>query len=103
MIARVWRGWTTLENGDAYERLLREHILPGIHRVEGYRGAYILRDDASGEAAFVVMTMFESLDAVRGFAGENYATPVIEPEAQALLSRYEPTAFHYEVKLSPEE
>jgi len=102
MIARMWRGWTAPENGNAYEKLLREHILPGIHRVDGYRGAYILRQDEKDEVAFVVITLFESLDAVRGFAGDTYTTPVIEPEAQLLLSRYEPTAYHYEVKLTPD-
>jgi heme-degrading monooxygenase HmoA len=102
MIARLWRGWTAPENADAYESLLREHVLPGIHRVEGYRGAYILRQDEATETAFVIMTLFESLDAVRGFAGENYTTPVIEPEAQKLLSRFEQTAFHYDVKLAPD-
>jgi heme-degrading monooxygenase HmoA len=79
MIARHWRGWTAVENADAYERLLREHILPGIHRVAGYQGAYILRQDGEEEVAFVVITLFDSLDAVRGFAGDNYTTPVIEP------------------------
>lgn len=101
MIARLWRGWTTPENGDAYETLLREHILPGIHRVDGFRGAYILRQDEQNEVAFVIMTLFESLDAVKGFAGADYTVPVIEPEARKLLSRFESTAFHYDVKMAP--
>src|SRR5262245_35219653 len=103
MIARMWKGWTAPENGAAYERLLRGHILPGIHRVEGYRGAYILRSDEKEETAFVVITLFESLDAVKGFAGADYATPVIEPEARQLLSRFESTAYHYDIKLTPED
>ncbi len=103
MIARHWRGWTVPQNADAYERLLRERVLPGIHRVNGFRGAYILRSDDQNETAFVVITLFESLDAVKGFAGANYTTPVIEPEARQLLSRFESTAYHYEVKLTPED
>ncbi|MBZ0318700.1 MAG: antibiotic biosynthesis monooxygenase [Anaerolineae bacterium] len=102
MIARVWRGWTTPENADAYEELLREYILPGIHRVTGFHGAYVLRQDGESETAFVVMTLFESLEAVRGFAGDTYTTPVIEPEARVLLSRFEEVANHYEIKVSPD-
>lgn len=103
MIARMWKGWTAPENGDAYERLLREHVLPGIHRLEGFRGAYILRSAEQDETAFVVITLFESLDAVKGFAGADYATPVIEPEARQLLSRFESTAYHYDIKLTPDD
>ncbi len=103
MIARWWRGWTAPENADAYEKLLREHVLPGINRVEGYYGAYVLRENQPDESAFVVITLFDSLDAVRAFAGVNYTVPVIEPEARQLLSRFEPTAFQYEVKATPEE
>lgn len=103
MIARMWKGWTKPENGDAYEKLLREHILPGIYRVDGYQGAYIMRQDEQDEVAFVIMTLFESIDSVKGFAGADYTTPVIEPEARALLSRFESTAFHYDVKMSPAE
>ena len=49
MISRLWRGWTSPENAGAYEELLRTRILPGIHRVDGYRGAYLLRHDAGAE------------------------------------------------------
>ena len=49
MIARVWKGWTLPENADAYERLLREEVIPGLQRIEGHRGAYILRQDGADE------------------------------------------------------
>lgn len=102
MIARLWRGWTTLKNADAYERLLREHVLPDLQRIDGYRGGYVLRQDGNGEVEFVVMNLFESLDAVRAFAGPNYTVPVFEPEARQLLSKVEPIARHYDVKTTPE-
>jgi heme-degrading monooxygenase HmoA len=98
MTAHLWKGWTAPANADAYERLLREHILPGIYRVEGFRGAYILRCDEPNETASVVITHFKSLDAVKGFAGANFTTPMIEPEVRHLLSRYKATAYHYDVK-----
>ena len=45
MIARHWRGWTKVENADAYEALLKNNVLPGLKRVDGYRGGYVLRND----------------------------------------------------------
>lgn len=102
MIARMWRGWTALEHADAYERLLRQVVLPGLQRIEGYRGGYILRQDGTAEVEFVVLNLFESLDAVRAFAGPDYTVPVFEPEARQLLSRVEPVARHYEVKTVPQ-
>jgi len=64
MIARLWRGWTSRENADAYERLLRERVLPGLKLLDGYRGGYILRQESNEEVEFVVMNLFESLKAV---------------------------------------
>jgi heme-degrading monooxygenase HmoA len=98
MIARLWHGWTTRHDADAYEALLRSKILPGIRRVPGYRGAHLLRRDAeAGEVEFVTITWFDSLDAVRTFAGPDYTTAVIPPEARSLLSRYDRTSVHYEL------
>jgi heme-degrading monooxygenase HmoA len=101
MIARLWRGWTTLENANAYEKLLRERVLPGLQRIDGYRGGYILRQEGSDEVEFVVMNLFDSLEAVRAFAGPDYTVPVFEPEARQLLAKVEPVARHYEVKTTP--
>lgn len=101
MIARLWRGWTSLENADAYERLLREQVLPGLKLIDGYRGGYILRQEGTDEVEFVVMNLFDSLEAVRAFAGPEYTVPVFDPEARSLLSKVEPVARHYEVKTTP--
>jgi len=101
MIARHWRGWTKPADADAYERLLREHVLPGLRTIAGYRGGYVLRSDGSEETEFVVINLFESLDAVIAFAGKDYAIPVFEPEAKRLLSRIETVAHHYDVKVGP--
>lgn len=100
MIARHWRGWTEARNADAYESLLRETVLPALKEIEGYRGGYVLRCDGAAEVEFVVVNLFDSLDAVKKFAGENYAVAVFEPEAERLLSRIEPVAMHYEVRAS---
>jgi heme-degrading monooxygenase HmoA len=100
MISRVWHGRTTRENADAYEELLRTEILPGIQRVPGYRGASLLRRDVDDGVEFVTITRFDSLDAVREFAGEDYELAVIEPEARRLLSTFDEQSAHYETVLS---
>jgi Antibiotic biosynthesis monooxygenase len=100
MIARHWRGWTKHENADAYERLLRETVLPGLKKIAGYRGGYVFRSEGPDETEFVVVNLFESLEAVRSFAGPDYAVPVFEPEARELLSKIEPTARHYDVRVN---
>jgi heme-degrading monooxygenase HmoA len=97
VIARLWRGWTTLENADAYEDFLRTKMFPSIHRVPGFLGADLLRRDLDGEVAFVTITRFDSLEAVRAFAGEDYEQAVVEPEARSLLSRLDERSEHYEV------
>jgi heme-degrading monooxygenase HmoA len=99
MIARHWRGWTKKQDAEDYETLLKETVLPGLKTIEGYRGGYVLRSDDGNEAEFVVVNLFDSLDAVRRFAGEDYSSAVFEPEARRLLSRIEPLAKHYEVRV----
>jgi heme-degrading monooxygenase HmoA len=97
VIARVWRGWTSHENADAYERFLLEQMFPSIHRVRGFLGAELLRRDTGDDVAFITVTRFASMDAVRAFAGDEYEQPVIEPEARALLARHDERSEHFEV------
>ena len=99
MIARIWHGWTSPENAYAYEEFLRTKMFPSIHRVQGYLGADLLRREDGQEIAFVTITRFESLDAVRAFAGENYERAVVEPEPRALLSRFDDRSEHYEIAI----
>jgi len=97
MIARLWHGWTSRENAEAYEALLRGEILPGIHRVAGYRGAHLLRRDREDEVEFVTLTYFDSMDAVRAFAGEDFEMAVVPQEARKLLARFDQRSMHYEI------
>lgn len=101
MISRIWHGWTTPENADAYEALLKSEIFVGIQerQISGYQGIYLLRRDEGGEVEFVTIMWFDSLDAVRAFAGEDYETAVVPPKARALLSRFDARSQHYEVRL----
>ena len=100
MIARHWRGWTQLQDADVYEGLLKNKVLPSLKNVEGYRGGYVLRSDNPHEVEFVVVNLFDSLEAVKRFAGPDYTVPVLEPEARKLLSKIEPVARHYEVRVN---
>ena len=100
MIARHWRGWTKVQDADVYEMLLKNKVLPGLKHVEGDRGGYVLRSDGPQEVEFVVVNLFDSLEAVERFAGSDYAVPVFEPEARKLLNRIEPVARHYDVCVS---
>ena len=100
MISRIWHGWTTPENADAYESLLKGEILPGIRgrQIAGCRSIHLLRRDLGDEVEFVTVMWFDSLDAVRVFAGEDHEVAVVPPEARALLSRFDARSSHYKVR-----
>jgi heme-degrading monooxygenase HmoA len=102
MIARLWHGWTTRENACAYEQLLQTKVLPGIHRVAGYQGAYLMRRDVEEGVEFVTLTLFDSMEAVRAFAGADYPVAVVPPEARKLLARFDARSAHYETVTEPE-
>jgi len=102
MVSRLWHGWTSRENADAYQQLLQTKILPGIHRVQGYRGAYLLRRDVKEGIEFVTLTFFDSLEAVRAFAGEDYEVAVVPPKAHELLSRFDERSTHYDTVVTPD-
>ena len=83
MITRIWRGWTTPENAD------------------GYHGAYLLRRDLGGEVEFATIMLFDSLEQVRGFAGEDYESAYVPPKARAVLARFDQRSAHYDTLLRP--
>jgi heme-degrading monooxygenase HmoA len=104
MISRLWHGWTTHDNADKYESLLRVEILPGIQRIRGYTGAYLLRRDAADdEVEFITMTQFTDIKAVIEFAGKDYERAVIAPGAHKLLSHYDARTAHYQTLLTPSD
>ncbi len=95
MITRIWHGYTTHQNADSYETLLRSEVLPGIHRVAGFLGAELLRRELADETEFITLTYFDSLDAVKAFAGEDYEVAVVPAEARKLLTRFDLRSAHY--------
>jgi heme-degrading monooxygenase HmoA len=100
MILRIWHGWTSLANADAYEHLLREEIFVGIagRNIRGYRGIKLLRRQVGSEVEFITIMSFDSLDAVKEFAGQDYEAAVVPPKARELLSRYDDRSQHYELR-----
>jgi heme-degrading monooxygenase HmoA len=98
-IARIWHGWTTPENAEAYEGLLREVIFVRIARraIEGFRGIQLLRREVGSEVEFITEMWFDSLEAVRAFAGEDYEAAVVPAEARTLLARFDERSAHYQV------
>ena len=100
MIARTWYGWTTPENGDAYEALLKGEIFPGIvgRKIAGFRRIELFRAPAGDEVEFVTVMWFDSLDAVKAFAGADHETAVVPPKARAVLKRFDARSRHYEVR-----
>ena len=100
MIARVWYGWTTRENAEKYQKLLREEVLLEIAQrsIPGYKGAELfVREAENDETEFITLLRFETLDAVKIFAGKNYEQPVIPPDAKKLLKRHSERSRHYKV------
>jgi heme-degrading monooxygenase HmoA len=101
MIARIWHGWTAPENADTYEKLLKEEIFPGIaaKKTPGYKGIRLLRRSVErNEVEFVTLMWFDSWQAVKQFAGEDYELAVVPPKAREVLSRFDQRSQHYEVR-----
>ena len=97
MIARFWRGYTKHNNASEYQNFLLKTFLPRLHRLNGYKKSYVLRNDKAHDVEFVVITLWESFEAIKEFAGPNLHTPVIAPEAEKLLTRFDEQAKHYNV------
>jgi heme-degrading monooxygenase HmoA len=99
MIAGVWRGVAhTAAHAEAYLRHLTTKVLPSLAAIPGHCGARVLRREERGHTEFLVMTYWDSIDAVRGFAGEGCEQAVVEPEARAVLAEYDDCVRHYEVE-----
>lgn len=104
MISRIWHGWTTPANAGAYEDLLKSEIFTGIkgRNIPGFKSIQLLRRDAGSEVEFVTIMLFDSLDAVRIFAGEDYEAAVVPPKARAILAHFDARSQHYEVEVELE-
>jgi heme-degrading monooxygenase HmoA len=97
VIARIWRGQATAENARRYRQHATEGVFPSLANLPGHRGAYLLRRKIGDQVEFLAVTLWDTIDSIKGFAGENPETAVVEPEARAVLSDFDDFARHYEV------
>ena len=100
MIARMWRGFAFPEKADEYVKHLQMSVLPELRQIDGFQGVYLMRQDSSEVVEFTVLTLWESMEAIRKFAGENAEVAVVAPAAQPLFREYDSTVRHFEVALS---
>ena len=99
VIARIWRGTTRPAQADAYVEHLRLRTFPELTALAGQRGAYVLRRPADAAVEFTVVTLWDSVEAIRAFAGADVEEAVVPPEARALLASFDRRAVHWEVAL----
>jgi antibiotic biosynthesis monooxygenase (ABM) superfamily enzyme len=99
MICRLWRGWTTPENADAYQRIVHTEVIPGIEarNIPGFRHIDLMRRDLAQEVEFQTLMWFDSLEAIKAFVGEDTSVSHVPPQARAVLNRFDDRAAHYEV------
>ena len=99
MICRIWKGWATQANAAAYEGVVRNQVIPGIEArsIPGFLHIDLIRRDLGDEVEFSTLMWFTSLDAIRAFMGEDIEASHVPPAAQAVLSRFDKRAAHYEV------
>jgi heme-degrading monooxygenase HmoA len=101
MVVRSWRGYGAFAELEAYPRHLLQTVRPKLEQLPGFRGLHLLRRHHPDEVEFLVLTLWDSMEAVRAFAGDQPELAVVEPEAQAALVRYDARVSHYEVVASP--
>ena len=99
MICRLWRGWTTPANADAYESIVRGQVIPGIEAmgVAGFRHIDLMKRDLGDEVEFQTLMWFDDLAAIKAFIGEDFAVSHVPTSARAVLARFDERAAHYEV------
>jgi heme-degrading monooxygenase HmoA len=103
MLMRAWRGYAAVTEAQVYPRHLLHSVRPKLEKLAGFRGVYLLRRRVADEIEFLVLTLWDSMDAVRAFAGEQPEVAVVEPEARAALVRFDTTVSHYEILAAPGE
>jgi len=99
MICRLWRGWTTKENADAYERVVRGEVIPGIEarRIPGFLSIDLMRRERENDVEFVTLMWFDALSSVKAFMGEDYDVAHVPAAARAVLSHFDARSAHFEV------
>ena len=103
MIARVWRGFAKPEKAEAYRHHFTDTVTPHLKELAGYIAGYLLRKDSGADVEFVALTLWDSLESIKAFTGENPQVAIVEPEARRSLSRFDEVATNYEVVFHAEK
>ena len=101
MILRIWRAYADALSADRYPRHLLDKVRPELERIAGFRGLFLVTRQHGDEVEYVVQTLWDSMDAIRTFAGPHPERAVVEPAATALLIRFDEMVDHYEVLSAP--
>jgi heme-degrading monooxygenase HmoA len=101
VIARIWRGWTRSEDADSYVDYLTRTGMSEYRKTPGNRAAYLLRREDAERTEFLTLSFWDSLDAVKGFAGGDVDRAVFYPEDERFLVDRETTVSHYELIDAP--
>jgi len=102
VIARFWSARATPAGARAYADHLRTRVLPAVSKVDGYAGAVLLARDVSAAVEILVITWWQSLDAIRRFAGPDPEDAVVADDAAALLTTFDRRVRHYELVVTDE-
>jgi hypothetical protein len=99
VICRMWHGWTTVDNAQAYEAVVREQVIPGIEarRIPGFLHIDLIRREADDEIEFVTLMWFDDPESIKAFVGDDYLVSHVPPAARAALARFDQRSQHYEV------
>lgn len=100
MVARIWHGYTTASNADAYEDLLKTDVFPGIENknINGFKSIQLLRRPLGPEVEFITIMQFTSIGNIKAFAGDDYEKAYVPAKAREILSRFDERAQHYEIE-----
>lgn len=100
MIVRRWRAVATKANAEIYIRYFKQKVVPTLSKLDGSRGAWVMHRDTEGDVELVVLTLWESRDSIKAFAGADIGRAHVEPEARAVLAKFDDFADHYEVAVT---
>jgi heme-degrading monooxygenase HmoA len=97
MIARIWRATATRAKADTYRRHFATRVISHLATIAGYEGASLLRRELDGDVEFLAVTLWDSVDSIRSFAGADPGVAIVDPEARTFLMNFDRVVHNYEV------
>jgi len=98
----MWRGFAIRERADDYVKHLQQSVVPELSQIDGFKGIYLLRRESSDDVEFVVLTLWESMESICKFAGENPEVAVVAPAARVFFREYDEEVKNFEIVLNIE-